>query len=183
MLGLSPMLLSKLNLKTAQIQKLDLYRQELTHFNQKFALVSRRLAGGGDTAGELALLDSVVAGQLLLKKALMPGPIADIGSGAGFPGLVLAVLNPDREFWLYEVNQKKVGFLEHIAWKLNLKNIQVKNIPIQEEKTPLNQGVSKAFFSLSKRLELTKSVLKKGDVIIIFSLCLIKRGGTIGPTT
>ena len=108
------------------------------------------------------VVDSLVAGRLLLKKAL-PGPIADIGSGAGFPGLVLALLDPDREFWLYEVHKKKAGFLEHITWKLNLKNVKVKNIPIQEEKPDsLNQAVSKAFFSLPKRLELTKSIFKGG---------------------
>ena len=148
--------ISKLKLKTHQIKKLDLYMQELSHFNQKFALVS-----ACSSAGVLALLDSLVAGQLLLKKA-QPGPIADIGSGAGFPGLVLAILDPDREFYLYEVHKKKASFLEHTAWKLNLKNIYVKNIPIQEEKTPLYQAVSKAFFSLSKRLELTKLVFKEG---------------------
>ncbi len=166
-------ILQELNLKPHQIQKLDLYIQKLRHFNQKFSLISRRRVAGDkvdatpDQAPPLsaeisALMDSVVAGQLLLKKA-RPGPMADIGSGAGFPGLVLALLDLDREFWLYEVNRKKTGFLEYMACQMNLKNIKIKNMPIQEEKPKsLNQGVSKAFFSLSKRLDLTKAVFKEG---------------------
>ena len=178
--------MSDLDLKPQQIQKLQLYMQELSHFNQKFSLVSRPQTMAWDSRFPFYLsekdrsceddskrgqalsrslmalvVDSVVAGQLLLKQA-HPDPIADMGSGAGFPGLVLAILDPSREFWLYEVHKKKAGFLEHISWKLGLTNIQVKNMPIQEETSPIKQGVSKAFFTLSKRLELTKNVFKEG---------------------
>ena len=156
---------SELNLKPQQIKQIELYRQKLTCFNQRFSLVSRHQPTkdkGQRTAGVLGILDSLVAGRILLDKA-QPGPIADIGSGAGFPGLILAILDQDREFWLYEINKKKASFLEYMAHQLNLKNIKIKNIPIQQEKTKsLTQGVSKAFFSLSKRLECTKQVFKEG---------------------
>ena len=154
-------ILSELKLNLKQIQKIALYRQELARFNQKFSLISRQPATTGLTAEVLGILDSVVAGQILLERAL-PSPIADIGSGAGFPGLILAILDLDREFWLYEINQKKAGFLEYMAYQLNLKNIKIKNIPIQQEQKALNQAVSKAFFPLLKRLELTSPAFKEG---------------------
>jgi 16S rRNA (guanine527-N7)-methyltransferase len=50
--------------------------------------------------------------------------IADVGSGAGFPGLPLAIVNPDRQFTLIEATAKKVRFIEHAVTELKLHNVQ-----------------------------------------------------------
>ena len=147
-----------ISLDSLQRKKLEIYAKELRFFNKSLPLYSRRQKK--DFCWEM-ILDSILAGQILLKDNFQP-VIADIGSGAGFPGIVLAVLDPEREFWLFEPNKKKAGFLEYICWKMDLKNIQIKNQRVQEEKTLLNCAVSKALLSLGQRLALTQSVFRSG---------------------
>lgn len=141
---------------TSHKEKLDIYAGELIHFNKTTSLYSRRQ--NPDFCWKM-ILDSYLAGQILLKDS-SHYIIADIGSGAGFPGIVLAVLDPKREFWLFEPNKKKAAFLKYIRWKMNLKNTHIKNRRVQEEKTSLNCAISKAFLSLDQRLILTQPVFK-----------------------
>ena len=51
--------------------------------------------------------------------------IADVGSGAGFPGIPLAVLSPARQFTLIDSTGKKCRFLEHVRDELGLANVEV----------------------------------------------------------
>ncbi len=139
-------------------EKLKTYTEELFHFNKKFPLYSRRQ--NPDFCWKM-ILDSYLAGQILLKDSAHP-MIADIGSGAGFPGIILAVLDPQREFWLFEPNKKKATFLEYICWKTNLKNVHIKNKRIQEEERLLSCAVSKAFLSLEQRLTVSQSAFQSG---------------------
>ena len=49
--------------------------------------------------------------------------ILDVGTGAGFPGLPLAIVNPNRQFTLLDSTAKKLKFIEHVAQVLELKNV------------------------------------------------------------
>ena len=49
--------------------------------------------------------------------------ILDIGTGAGFPGMILAIMHPEIEVKLLDSNNKKLKFLELLAEKINVKNI------------------------------------------------------------
>ena len=64
------------------------------------------------------LLDSLVARPLLQGKQIL-----DVGTGAGFPGLPLAIAEPERSFELVDSNNKKVMFVQHVARLLNLGNV------------------------------------------------------------
>lgn len=66
-------------------------------------------------------LDSL-SGAFLMEKA---GRLGDIGSGAGFPGLVLKILYPALEVWLIESVRKKAAFLEKAAGDLGLERVRV----------------------------------------------------------
>jgi 16S rRNA (guanine527-N7)-methyltransferase len=66
------------------------------------------------------LLDSLAVLPLLKGLA-----VADVGSGAGFPGLPLAIADPDRRFTLIESTGKKAKFIRHAAAKLALPNVEV----------------------------------------------------------
>src|SRR5690606_17324897 len=50
--------------------------------------------------------------------------IADIGTGAGFPGLPLAIASPDMQFTLIDSTAKKLKFIDHVAALLELRNIE-----------------------------------------------------------
>jgi 16S rRNA (guanine527-N7)-methyltransferase len=71
----------------------------------------------------------VVDKHLLDSLAVLPHlrgqSVADIGSGAGFPGLPLAIADPDRRYTLVESTGKKAGFLRHAAARLELPNVEI----------------------------------------------------------
>lgn len=58
--------------------------------------------------------------------------ILDIGTGAGFPGMVLAIFNPTSHFVLLDSNNKKTSFLKLLKEKLNLPNVEIVNIRAEE---------------------------------------------------
>jgi 16S rRNA (guanine527-N7)-methyltransferase len=73
----------------------------------------------------LGMLRKHVLDSLSLQSYLRGERVADIGTGAGFPGLPLAVVNPQRRFTLVEATGKKARFVEQTAGRLGVDNVQV----------------------------------------------------------
>ena len=71
------------------------------------------------------MLQKHVLDSLSLQPYLRGGRVADIGTGAGFPGLPLAIVNPERRFTLVEATGKKARFVEQTAQTLGCDNVQV----------------------------------------------------------
>ena len=99
----------------------------------------------------LHILDSAVISPLIKDK----NNIADVGTGAGFPGLVLAILNPDKKFTLIDSIAKKLSFVRTAMTSLGLKNVTIindrcENI-VPEEK--FECILSRAFAPLCKIVE------------------------------
>ena len=92
---------------------------ELEQANQQFNLTAIR-----DRPG---MLRKHVLDSLSLQPYLLGTRLADVGTGAGFPGLVLAILNPNRRFTLIEATGKKARFVEQTAERLGLGNAVVVN--------------------------------------------------------
>tara|TARA_R110002049_G_scaffold20717_32_gene76107 strand:+ start:9366 stop:10004 length:639 start_codon:yes stop_codon:yes gene_type:complete len=89
--------------------------EELERWNRKVNLTAIRAPGEMVTAH---LLDSLVARPLLEGTRIL-----DVGTGAGFPGLPLAIVEPERTFHLVDSNNKKVMFVQHVAALLALDNV------------------------------------------------------------
>ena len=87
----------------------------------------------------------------------------DLGSGGGFPGLVIAIIKPNNNVYLLESNQKKAYFLRKIIDELDIKN----GIVINENITKRNSLgtfdiiTARAFAKIGKIIELTRNNLKK----------------------
>ena len=74
----------------------------------------------------LHLLDSLACAGL--PETASSNDIIDVGSGAGFPGLPLAVLYPEKRFFLTDSLKKRTEFIEYAAKELNLNNVEVRQI-------------------------------------------------------
>ena len=85
--------------------------------------------------------------------------ILDLGSGGGFPGILLSITKPENKITLIESNQKKCYFLRTAIHKLELKNTTVINKTITKNNTLGEYDVitARAFASITKIIELTKS--------------------------
>jgi 16S rRNA (guanine527-N7)-methyltransferase len=73
------------------------------------------------------MLRKHVLDSLSLQPYLRGARLADVGTGAGFPGLVLAIVNPERRFALIEATGKKARFVEQTAARLGVGNVLVVN--------------------------------------------------------
>jgi 16S rRNA (guanine527-N7)-methyltransferase len=73
------------------------------------------------------MLRKHVLDSLSLQPYLLGTRVADVGTGAGFPGLVLAIVNPERRFTLIEATGKKARFVEQTTQRLGLSNVLIAN--------------------------------------------------------
>jgi 16S rRNA (guanine527-N7)-methyltransferase len=92
---------------------------ELEQGNKQFNLTAIR-----DRPG---MLTKHVLDSLSIQPYLRGERLADVGTGAGFPGLALAILNAQRRFTLIEATGKKARFVEQTAQRLGLANVQIVN--------------------------------------------------------
>lgn len=102
-------------LSDAQAAQLLRLLDELDDWNQRMNLTAIRERGQQITKH---LLDS-----LSIQPYLRGTRIVDVGTGAGFPGLPLALTNPDRQFTLLDSTAKKLKFIDHAAALLGLNNV------------------------------------------------------------
>jgi 16S rRNA (guanine527-N7)-methyltransferase len=101
--------------------------------------------------------------SLSVAKFLPVGSLADIGSGAGFPGLPLAILEHSRQVTLVESSQKKAAFLKHTIAQLELKNVRVASIRVEDlqPQVGFDTVISRAFSSLADFTRLSGHLTNK----------------------
>ena len=110
-----------LRLSQEQLAKLQIYENELLEWNERMNLTAIR-----DVEGIRAkhFLDSLTV-LLAWDRQGPPARIIDIGTGAGFPGLVLKLIWPASQVTLVESVHKKAEFCRHMVEKLNLQQVTV----------------------------------------------------------
>ena len=123
--------LEKLNLKLDEnkLQQLEIYCNLLIEENKKYNLTSIT------NINQIYLkhfYDSLTLTKII---NLNNQSICDMGTGAGFPGLVLKIVFPNLKVTLMDATQKKCEFLRLVINKLNLKDISVINTRIEEYAT------------------------------------------------
>ena len=119
--------LDKLNLTytQAQLEKMNKFLDEIRLFNPIYKLVSYE---DEDVLIIKHFLDCLAAVNVI-KENLKEGILADLGSGGGFPGILLAIMLEDNEIYLVERMKRRVDFLNNVVLACGLKNVHI----IQED--------------------------------------------------
>jgi 16S rRNA (guanine527-N7)-methyltransferase len=151
---------SSLNFTDTQVSQVDEYLSQILKWNKTRNLVSRNLKKN-DLAEHF--LDCAV-----LQKHLMPGSVIDLGTGSGFPGICLGIIDPNREFTLVDSNRKKTSFLIHIKNELELTSVSIKNARVEEIKQ-INETniVCRAFKEPTDLLKSLENKISKENKIIL----------------
>jgi 16S rRNA (guanine527-N7)-methyltransferase len=147
-------------LAPAQLEALATLAAELADWNTRVNLTSIRAP---EEVVDKHLLDSLAVLPLLKGTR-----VADVGSGAGFPGLPLAIADPDRRVTLIESTGKKVKFIRHVVGKLALANVDV--IPGRAEAwrppRPFDSVVARALGSLAEFVRVAGHLAGRGGRLL-----------------
>jgi 16S rRNA (guanine527-N7)-methyltransferase len=160
-----------IELDASQVNQFELYYRELIEWNNRVNLTA---ITDYSSVQVKHFLDSLTITLALPEKELERPEltIADIGTGAGFPGLPLKILFPQPRLVLIEPTAKKTTFLQHIVRKLELENVEVLNsraeeaahLPVYREQFAL--VLSRAVALLPTLVELTLPFCRVGGRFI-----------------
>lgn len=105
---------------------------------------------------------------VLMPRMISGEKVLDVGTGAGFPGLPLAILCPESEFVLIDALRKRMDFLNEVIDALELKNVKAIHARAEEfareHRGAFDCAVSRAVADLSMLSELTLPLVKTGGV-------------------
>ena len=104
----------------------------------------------------------------LVAPLLHPGRVGDVGSGAGLPGLVLAIARPDVQLVLIEPMERRVDWLVHEAGELGLDNVTVVRARAEDARldAPLDQVTARAVTALVKLIPATAHLVRHGGEMV-----------------
>ena len=143
------------------IDKLKMFETELLNVNKKHNFISKSTEG---SIWSRHILDSA---QLVKYIDFKKGSLSDLGSGAGFPGLVLAIYNQNFNFHvkLYEKSPVKRSFLEEMISKLKIRAVAFTNV--FDGNIESDFIVSRAFKKLDKIIQVSREIAKKPHKLIV----------------
>jgi 16S rRNA (guanine527-N7)-methyltransferase len=110
-----------------------------------------------------------ILNSALVAPLLRPGRVGDVGSGAGLPGLVLAIMRPDVSFTLIEPMERRVAWLERQAGELEITNVEVIRARAEESKLKgaLDQVTARAVSALRTLIPVTAPLLRPGGELVL----------------
>jgi len=152
-----------------QLEALERYRLELERWNRRYRFVK---AAGRDLVVR-HFLDSL-AGLPVLRGLSPLGTVLDVGSGAGFPGLPLALFLPGAQVVLLERSERRAAFLDNVVLLLGLRNVEVlrqdlrrlRRLPAGSRRFEL--VTFRAFTPLARELASLRAVLAPAGHIVAY---------------
>ena len=92
--------------------------------------------------------------------------LADIGTGAGFPGIILKIFFPNLKIYLIDSNNKKIKFLNEVIKLLDLKNIVTINSRIEDLNIKVDTVIARAVGSISYLSEISYNIYQKNLILM-----------------
>ncbi|MDB4165970.1 16S rRNA (guanine(527)-N(7))-methyltransferase RsmG [Gammaproteobacteria bacterium] len=145
-------------------------QQKLLHYLHLIVKWNKHFNLSGITAIQemvpLHLLDSLAISPYLEGERIL-----DIGSGAGLPGIPLAIANPDKTFVLLDSNGKKTRFLFQVKVALELSNVEIVDARVDEYLSTADTGefsliTCRAFSSISSIVKMIEKPLASGTKLL-----------------
>ena len=157
--------------KKKQFTQLEsLYRE----WNEKINVISRKDI---DELYERHVLHSISIARLI---EFAPGTqILDVGTGGGFPGIPLAILFPQVDFYLIDSTGKKIKVVQEISQALDLRNVEARHQRAQDFKRPVDFVVSRAVTQMPVFLTWVKGKMKKKSEHDLVNGILYLKGGDL----
>ncbi len=138
------------------------YREELKRWNRAHSLTGIR------TDRDIVVkhfLDSLLFLNMLPQDVCS---VADVGSGAGFPGIPIKIMRQDLTVCLVEATKKKAVFLRHICHLLGLRNVEVLDRRVEEvQGVMVDAVVTRALFRTAEFFKKTRHILRPGGVLVL----------------
>ena len=152
---------NQLQFSSKSIEKLKIFINALINANKKHNFISKSTE---TVIWHRHILDSA---QLVKFIDFSKGSLSDLGSGAGFPGLVIAIFNENKDFHvkLYEKSPVKREFLIEIRNKLSVKT-EIKG-NVYDETVDTDYVVSRAFKKFELIIQVSREIVKKSHKLIV----------------
>jgi 16S rRNA (guanine527-N7)-methyltransferase len=156
-------LLNKLHFSQDALYKLDAFCKEVIEYNLKFNLISKSTIS---SIWDRHVLDSAQLVKFIDFKS--ESSLSDLGTGAGFPGIVIAIFNKNPQFHvkLYDKSRVKTKFLELLCHKLNIK-AKIYEGDYKNYNIDSNYVVSRAFKKLEEHIRISREIIKVSHKLII----------------
>ena len=162
----SKLVLAKnLNFNDKKLELIELFVQEVLNYNQKYNLISRN---SEKDIWNRHVLDSAQLVKHIDHKNF--NSLSDLGTGAGFPGIILSIFYSDILTFhvkLYEKSKVKVNFIKAIIDKLSIKNVCIYDNDYQSHILDSDYVVCRAFKKLPEILRISRETLKKPHKLIV----------------
>ena len=162
----SKLVLAKnLNFNDKKLELVELFAQEVLNYNQKYNLIS---SSSEKDIWNRHILDSAQLVKHIDHKNY--NSLADLGTGAGFPGILLSIFYSDILTFhvkLYEKSQIKVNFIKSVIDKLGLSNVHIYDNDYQSHIIDTDYIVCRAFKKLPEILRISRETMKKPHKLIV----------------
>lgn len=164
------------NIDTAAWAQLDEWAALIRDWNGKINLISRKDI---DYLEERHLAHCLAITNHL--KLMNGARVMDVGTGGGFPGLIMAICYPQAQFTLIDSIGKKIGVVQDIAQKLNLKNVDARQCRAESIKKQFDFITGRAVKNLPEYFSWIKGNLRKGQRNSLPNGVLYWKGGELEP--
>ena len=162
----SKLILAKnLNFDQNKLQKIELFVNEVLSYNKKYNLISKN---SEKDIWHRHVLDSAQLVRHIDHKKF--NSLSDLGTGAGFPGIMLSIFYSDILTFhvkLYEKSKVKISFIKYIIEKLGLNNTAIYDNDYQSHILNTDYIVCRAFKKLPEILRISRETAKKPHKLIV----------------
>lgn len=117
------------------------------------------------------LMERHLVESLALLPLLRGDRVVDVGTGAGLPGLPLAIAASDRRFVLVESRAKRVHFLRHVVGELSLDNVEVEHCRVEHLlcERPFDTVLARAVAPPAELIRITRHLTAAGSILLLLT--------------